>query len=258
MVLNYISVTRGRLKDLEALNVSSGIAAVVEPLADAPSPSAPASSTDTGPRAVRDGNAPLEATRRKFPDNVRVVSSILSSRISYRLSMVLFLGAEPGEAYHDIIFTQLSTQCGCLQYHVDQSCGRYDKLLVSIWRVLSSDATLSQLELTQGRDFAGSHHVLEDKLVAETLVDYLRELVAGEIATGAWYSERPPICFMKALSPSYELKRAGMRQMEGLWNAQAWLRNEASKELRPPPKPSQATCVCEDTVNRRMSPPALS
>ncbi len=59
----------------------------------------------------------------------------------------------------------------------------------------------------------------EDEVLSESAIDYCRELVSAELVSSAFYSERPPLCFLACLRRDRQVKETAARFASRLYNA---------------------------------------
>ena len=201
LVICHIEVVRGVVTDLQSVLFFGGSDPTeADEMTDVQyvAPDGPCGSA-APPVPVKASNHDVASLRRQTKGNAHLSLSVLTNRTSRRLAHVLHYAGEPLEYESRMGRTLLTTQTGCFDWIVNISCGGYSKMINDIWAVMRDRKMLRNMGFLV-QDVMGSGSVLEDELIATTLVDFSRDLVAGIIQAFATLSHRPPFGLLGVLS----------------------------------------------------------
>jgi hypothetical protein len=220
LVLVYIEMVRGVIGDLMDIPFFGGMDGP-RPLMEVkvvPKVGTGYSSDAVVMKTVSASNHDVDALRRGTKNHSHLCLSVLTNRTGRRLAVGMSRGGQPLEEDCHLGITLRKTQVGCSDWIVGRACRSYDKVLADTWAVLRKRSVLRELGFMSGLDFVGNSSLKEDEMVAETMLDFVRELVAGEIESSATYSHRPPFALLACLSSEQATVNKTLAWAKSLWD----------------------------------------
>lgn len=203
LVLLYISIHRGNIsstRDVPEFLVPAAKAPAPagssssrpSPAAGSSSDLAPPSSSGAERLSVKQSNSEMERLRRSNPNTLMMVVHILSNRTTRRIAQCMLRLTSHVHEAHNLTVTQLKTQSGSLDWHVEAATGSYNKYLSAIFSELTDDGLLCAANFaTDPESILSDSCFKEEALVAETALDLAREMIFNEIVSMAFYTHRP-------------------------------------------------------------------
>ena len=196
MVCIYIAVTRGSFKSISdipglcSLGSLEGMAAGLQP---GPGQDAPADqAANLARHNVRNSNATVEKMRRLAGGStMAMVINILSNRPQRRVGTALLRLSEPIKELHSQQIVKAKTQSGTMEWYATSASGSPDAVLVTVWRMLSDSTFLALVEMRRCEEILSDAMYLEDKLVADCVVDICRRLCFNELLSNSFWTMRP-------------------------------------------------------------------
>ena len=226
LALLYKMLVKGAIVDGQSLaTLVMDIGFGMRPPAAAPPAGAASSSGDIPPAApfvaegVAASNAEIEKMKRVVGSNSTLVVRVLANRLSSRLKDAMLAVFLPVEVTFLHVRKALKTQMGVSQYYVEQS--KYGGLdtMQKLWAVLLDQAVMFRLGLVG--DFAGTSEadIQDQYLLAETLVDLIKNYISVELDRTAYHVYRPPMVLMALLDRDETVRRERMQYLRAVWDA---------------------------------------
>ena len=167
-------------------------------------------------KAVKDSSFACGVDRKNA---LSFVTCSLANFTTTKLMLSMARLSEPLEEETRKDLVRIKTRMGSFNYSVSLASGEYVKLLQATFMNLENHDFLFELGMKTALDVFSDGTLKEDEVLSESAIDYCRELVSAELVSSAFYSERPPFCFLACLSRDMQVKENAARFASRLYNA---------------------------------------
>jgi hypothetical protein len=219
LALLYKAFVKGGITDRASLIRMTGLCLSdrsIEDVTGAAGSSGDAASVADAVATVAASNADLEKIKRTTGSNASLCLKFMSGTLSTRLSEVMVTTMEPQEIHFDKLKTQLKTQSGCVSYYTTMSLGKGSPYIKRMWEFLSEQGTLRQVGFLSSSQM-DICAMAEEKVIAETMVELIRNYVAGDITVQSTCMNRPPYAFFGLLDKVPEVVMSRLQRLELLF-----------------------------------------
>ena len=168
---------------------------------------------------MKHSNFEIENLRQSTKNTAHFVSVSLSRSVTTKLMTGIVGIGLPLEEDMRMTLTTAKTQAGALEWFVNQSSGEWEHVLAATFAKLQDKSLITEIGFLPAAAFTGELTALEERSIAEALVDFAREYVAAEVLTQSFFTLRPPFACMAWLSRDSNVRRRRMSYLEQVWEA---------------------------------------
>lgn len=214
MVALYMALVRGKLKcisDIPGLASLGNVVGFVAPVAKRDDDEGQAASSSDAPAVkranVKDSNLQVDKMRRaNGGSSLLMVIRVLANRAERRVATGIVELAEPIRELHGQQLVECKTKLGSIHWFSECASGMAENVLKQVWAKLTNPAFLSLLEMRKSGDILSDGMFMEDRLVAECVVDVARRLAFNEFLSDSFFTMRPFGRFAQACHDKAEVR----------------------------------------------------
>lgn len=194
MIITYILITRGVCKNIE-LDLP-GLKGLLRGLDAVGGVEAPADAIlDLDLKSLKESSRALEAKRHKGSSGMLVVAESIANTTTRKLGQALWKVPEIVEIRMLKDISDRKSKEGAFNFHVGQACGDQAITIKRMFNLLEDQEFLCHIGFLRPQDVTGPNVLREDRVVTDFIWDPMRNVAVNEIATAAWYRDRPPFAF---------------------------------------------------------------
>ena len=170
-------------------------------------------------KSLREAYKELEARKSKGGNSVLIVIEVLANLTNRKLGKCIVRLPKSVETQMQLDITEGKTEFGRSAFLLRMATGGVENALNEMWNQLEDYKFLDYVGFLKGSEVRTPESLNEDYLIAEFCVELARRMDAKELASAAFYSDRPPYNMMTFFGTD-EQKKGILKWMQ---DAQAML-----------------------------------